>query len=59
VVFQEIDPAVSRDYLKKKRIRPIAALQNLPHFQPLPLPGEVQGAFMEAGAGIGGYLGAH
>jgi hypothetical protein len=57
--LQKIDAAVSRDYLKKKRVGSITLLQDLPHFQPLPFPVETQRAFMEAMAGIGGYLGAH
>jgi hypothetical protein len=57
--LQKIDATVSRDYLKKKRARPITLFQDLPHFQPLSQPSEAQGAFVEAVTGIGGYLGAH
>jgi hypothetical protein len=40
-------------------VRLITLFQNLADFQPLVPPGEPQGAFMEAGTGIGGYLAAH
>ena len=58
-ILQEIEAAVSRHYLEKKRVRSVTLLPDLPNFQPLLLPGETQGAFMEAMAGIGGYLAAH
>jgi len=58
-VLQEIDAAVSRDYLEEKRVRAITLLQDFLHLQPLALPEETQGAFMEAMAGISGDLRPH
>jgi hypothetical protein len=58
LILHEIDAAVGRGNLEEKGVRPITLLQDLPHFQAFPLPGETQGAFMEAMAGIGGHLAA-